>query len=198
MADIVTFYNSKGGQGKTTLATHYALYRGSHYYTNDYKSGTEDLFKEIITPAKFHVITPEDEDLEMEKKMVFDCGGFIDGKIPAILEASDLCVVPVFYQSQTDLRAFFITLEAVAKHNDRLLIVINNTLPREAGELQDGLRKVLKKKYPIKVVKRSAYMGYLANEGRTPFQLTEVGATKKALEAIKKQLKDLFDHIARY
>lgn len=198
MANIVTFYNSKGGQGKTTLATHYSIYSGSHYYTNDHKSGTEDLFKGVIKSTLFHVITPGAEELETQPKMVFDCGGFIDGKIPAILEASDLCVVPVFYQSQADLRAFFIILEAISKLNNRILIVINNTPARDTNELQEGITGVLKNKYPIKIIKHSAYMGYLANEGKTPFDLVEVGVAKKALSVIQEQLKDLFNYIKEY
>ena len=195
MADIVTVYNSKGGQGKTTLATHYALYVGAHYYTNDYKSGTEDLFKEVITPERFHVIRPDDKDVEKQDKMVFDLGGFIDGKVPAILEASDLCIIPIFYQSQADLRAFFITRDAIARLNKRLLIVINNTPPRETAELLEGLAVALGGEYPIMALKRSAYMSYLANQGKTPFDLVETGIVGRALEAIQEQLTELFNFI---
>ena len=195
MADIVTFYNSKGGQGKTTLATHYALFVGAHYYTNDYKSGTEDLFKEVITPERFHVISPDAVDIETVDNMVFDCGGFIDGKIPAILKASDLCIIPIFYQSQADLRAFFIIRDAIAKLNQRILIVINNTPSKQATELLEGLKDALGGEYPIMCVKHSAYMGYLANEGKTPFGLKEIGVAGVALTVVREQLTNLFNFI---
>ena len=198
MANIVTFYNSKGGQGKTTLATHYALFAGAHYYTNDYKSGTEELFKDVITPERFHIITPDALDIETMDNTVFDCGGFIDGKIPAILEASDLCVIPIFYQSQADLKAFFIIRDAIAKLNRRILVVINNTPLKETGELLEGIKEALAGEYPIMAVKHSTYMGYLANEGKTPFDLEESGVAGRALAVIREQLTDLFNFIKEY
>ena len=201
MADTVTFFNLKGGQGKTTLAAHYALHSGSHFYTNDHKSGTEDLYRNLFPSGRFHLIRERDKAIDTEDKMVFDCGGFIDRKVPALINASDLCVVPVACQSRADLRAFFITVEAVTAMNDRLLIVINNTQTKDVPEIRDGIRNVFRDKYPIKVVKRSSYMVYLANEGKTPFDLArtgETGVARQALSVIREQLMDLYEYIGRY
>jgi len=199
MADVVTFVSLKGGQGKTTLATHYALYSKSHFFTNDHKSGSEDLYQGLFPPGWFHVIRETDSSLEIEEKSVIDCGGYVDRKIPALIEASELCVIPLTYQSRADVRAFFVTLDAVKKMNDRLLVVLNNTRTKDIPVVDAGIRKVLKDQFPVKVVRQSSYMTYLANEGKNPFTLDETtGVARKALASVREQLSDLFTFIERY
>jgi len=203
MAQKVLFYNAKGGQGKTTLAVNYALYSDAHFYTNEYKVGTEDLYKDILTkegrePNRFNVITPNKSRLAVADRAVFDFGGSLDDKIPAVARACDLCIIPVHYQSRAELRPLFIMIKALSEFNQNLLIVINNTAAGYIPNLAEGLRR--ETIYPIMVVRHSAFMTYLANEGLTPFELDDQirGAPTKALETIKRQLRELFDFIKEY
>lgn len=203
MARKVLFYNAKGGQGKTTLSVHYALYSGSCFYTNEYKVGTEDLYKEILThkgrnPERFQIIARDEGRLTIEDKSVFDFGGSLDGKIPAVARACDLCVIPIHYQSKAELRPLFIMLSALSEFNRHILIVINNTESAFIPSLESGL--IRETSYPVKIVKHSAFMTYLANEGLTPFQLGDQikGAPRKALMILQNQLRALFDFIVEY
>ncbi|UQZ91405.1 hypothetical protein C4J81_19090 (plasmid) [Deltaproteobacteria bacterium Smac51] len=200
MAKKVLFYNAKGGQGKTTLAVNYTIFSHSAFYTNEYKVGTEDLYKDKITqgkhPERFNVITKDDQKLAIADKSVFDFGGSLDGRIPAVARASDLCVIPIHYQSKAELRPLFIMLSAIAEFNKNILIVINNTESVFTDSLLEGLAS--ETKYPIKVVRHSSFMTYLANDGLTPFELDIKGAPKKALTNIQNQLSDLFNFIQKY
>jgi MinD-like ATPase involved in chromosome partitioning or flagellar assembly len=200
MAEYVSFYTAKGGQGKTTLAVNYALRSDSHYYTNDYRSGTEDLFKSRFPEGKFHLITPESKKLTTDdkEKVVFDFGGYIDDKIPPIIKKCDLVIIPIMYQSKADLRAFFLVVNAIEKYTNHILVVINNTELKLLDELKEGLNHTLEGKYPIKIIKRSSYITYLANEGVNPFDITGMGATKKSLDSLQGQLIDLFTTIKEY
>ena len=198
MANTIVFYSPKGGQGKTTLAINYALWSGSDYYTNDFLSGTQDLFEEHFEKGRFHTICPEDTELKIKASSVFDFGGWIDGKIPAIVKNADLCVIPISYQSLADLRPLFIVVETISKLNANIAIVINNTKKDFLEELENGINQTFNNKYPIKIVKQSSYMTYLVNEGRTPFELEERGALKKALDSIQGQLSEFFNFIRKY
>lgn len=203
MAKIVIFYNAKGGQGKTTLSILYALHSRSHYYTNDYKSGTEALYKDVFLKNHFHIIKendlwfelPEDEDSD---KLVFDFGGFIDKKIPKIVNNADLCVIPTTYESKADLYSLTTVLSSLANYTDKFLIVLNKTKTKDAAAVENFLTEIYQDKYPIKIVRPSAYMTYLANEGKTPFELQGIGAARNALTIIQNQLTDLFSTIMEY
>lgn len=203
MAKKVLFYNAKGGQGKTTLSVHYALYSESCFYTNEHKIGTEDLYKDKLTlggtkPERFNVIASGDQRLTIADKSVFDFGGSLDGRVPAVARACDLCVIPIHYQSKAELRPLFIMLGAMSEFNKNILIVINNTETSFIESLQTGLSA--ESEYPVKVVRHSAFMTYLANEGKTPFEIDDQikGAPRKSLITIQDQLKDLFEYIREY
>lgn len=201
MAKKVLFYNAKGGQGKTTLAVNYALFSGSAFYTNEYKVGTEDLYKEKITqngqhPELFNVIARGDHKLSIADKAVFDFGGSLDGRVPSVARASDLSVIPIHYQSKAELRPLFIMLSVMAEFNENILIVINNTEHSFIESLRAGLAS--ETTFPIKVIRHSSFMTYLANDGLTPFELDVKGAPQKALRTIQDQLSELFTFIAEY
>jgi hypothetical protein len=199
MADIVAVLSLKGGQGKTTIAAHYALYSNSHYYTNDYNSGTEALYKDKFPGGHFHIIKPQDEGFDLvSNKMVFDFGGFSDDRLPDVVSGADLCVVPISCFSSADIKSLFVTVDAVERLNQKILIIINNTATKDIEALMDGIQGVYHGTYPVKVVKRSSYMTYLVTEGKTPFELSEIGATRKALASIQDQLRDLFSFIGGY
>jgi hypothetical protein len=197
MGNIITFYSTKGGQGKTTLALNYAIFSESVYYTNDYLSGTELLFKKLLQPNKFRVIDAETKEINCQEgeKIVFDFGGFIDYRIPPILKESDLCVIPFMYQSQSDVQSFYISLRETSKITNKILIVVNNTEKSFVRDLINGLENTIP--YKVKLVNRSSYMTYLANEGITPFQIKDVhGVPEKHLSVLKNQLFDLFNYIS--
>jgi cellulose biosynthesis protein BcsQ len=198
MAYHVSFFSSKGGQGKTTLAVNYALYTESIYYTNDFKSGTKNIYSELFPKNSFKLISEDITDIELEDKtnVVFDFGGYIDKMIPSILSASDLCVIPIMYQSNADLEAFSLIIDSISKINENIIIVINNTESHYIEQLYLGLSE----RYPfnIFIVKRSMYLTYLANEGKTPFNINATGITKHALNQLQEQLKLLFDSIRTF
>lgn len=199
MAAIIAVLSLKGGQGKTTIATHYALYSRSHYYTNDYNSGTETLYKGKFPDGHFHLIRPQDTGIDMvSHKLVFDFGGFSDNRMPDIIAGADLCVVPVSCFSTADIKSLFVTVDAVEKLNRQIVIVINNTATKDIDAIRAGIGDAYQDRYIIKVIRRSAYMTYLVTHGKTPFDLTEVGVTKKALTFIQDQLHDLFTFMEGY
>ncbi|MDR1083337.1 MAG: hypothetical protein LBP22_00385 [Deltaproteobacteria bacterium] len=198
MSEIVTFINSKGGQGKTTLAVNYALYNNCHYHTNDYLV-TSALFKAYFPDNFFHEITPNMVQMEMDGEVdaVIDFGGYIDNKMPDIIKASKLCVIPIYYLSQSDLLTLHMILEQIARINNNIAIVINNTSPSFIAPLSEALKRDYQ--YEIKIIKPSSYMTYLVNHGLTPFNIRDMkGAAKKPLEQLRAQLTELFSFINEY
>jgi MinD-like ATPase involved in chromosome partitioning or flagellar assembly len=199
MSHRVLFYSPKGGQGKTTLAANYALFTDADFYTNDYATGTKDWLAEKIGINKFHPIKNSDTELAVAKQAVFDFGGWLDGKLPAIIKTVGLCVIPVCYQSFADLRPLYITIENVSRLNDNMIVVINNTRKAYIETLYDEITRQTKGKYPIMIIKQSTFLTYLADEGKTPFEIDSlIGVAKDSLIVVQNQLHELYKYIMEH
>ena len=174
----VLVYSVKGGQGKTTVAIGYTKYKNAMYLTNDYESGTLDIYGDMFEKNQLQIIKSETKldftKLKSIKNLVFDFGGWVDEKIITIAKNVDAIVIPIFYQSIADLMPCIKTINSLLKYNKNILVLINNT---DTNDVK-GLKNQLEKSFPnnkILVVNKSKYINRLANEGKTIFDLSQEG-----------------------
>jgi hypothetical protein len=82
VANHISFVSTKGGQGKTTLATTCALANDGKYFTNDFLSGTKEIYESLFKDGMFNIIDNKilNINIEDEEVVVFDFGGFLDKK----------------------------------------------------------------------------------------------------------------------
>ncbi len=196
------FYINKGGQGKTTHAISYTKHRDALYITNDYDSGTLEIYSDMFAEDQLQKIKPENkidfDSLKHIDDIVFDFGGWVDNKIKTIAQNVDVIVVPLCYQSIADLIPCVKSVKSLSAYNENVIILINNT----ATELLDELEMNLKKKFPklkIFIIKHSKYITRLADEGKTLFDLfeTATGITKYKLKSsgLIQSITDLYKYM---
>lgn len=195
----VLFYSSKGGQGKTTHAISYAKHRGALYFTNDFESGTIEIYKDIFPDDQLHIIR-NDEDLELDDSfdMVFDFGGWVDERIETVAEICDVVVVPIFFQSMADLMPCIKTVNTLSQFNENTVILINNTEKKEIENIKNGLTKRFPDK-KIFVIKHSKFITRIANEGKTLERIAEENPLNKyMLKGLTAQLDEFYNYLNKY
>jgi cellulose biosynthesis protein BcsQ len=199
VAKIISVYTHKGGQGKTSIAVTYALFSGSHYFTNDWRGGAETLFKGLLGTDRFHVIQEDDDEVLAREYSVFDFGGYQDERVRTMLEGSDLTLVPLCCQSRLDLDAFYNSMHSVRQITPHVMAVVNNTSPQilKAGMVEQ-IWNEFDGQVPVKVIKKSAYMTYLVDEGKNPLKLVDCGAQGKNIKVFQKSLIDVFSDIQNF
>lgn len=191
----ILFYCRKGGQGKTTHAIGYAEHNNATYYTNDFDNGTPEIYGNLFEEGKLKELRP-DQDIEIDDtdNNVFDFGGFIDKRVIDVAKFVDFCVVPICYQSSADLTPGVQTIIELQKHNENIVILINNTEKDLAKELEEQLKENFD--YPIFVVSKSRIINRLADEGKTVFDLFSKGGLEKYMvRNLVPQLTSLYAYL---
>jgi hypothetical protein len=105
----------------------------------------------------------------------------------------------VCFQSYADLRPLYVTIKNIEELNSNILIVINNTRKSYIDSLYDDIVRHVAGKYQIMIIRQSSFMTYLADEGKTPFEIDSLlGVAKLSLETVQEQLASLFNFIRNY
>lgn len=192
----VLFYSIKGGQGKTTHAVGYAKHTGAKLYTNDHGNNTLEIYSDLLEPGQMTVIHPgESINVKEAKNAVFDFGGWVDDRVLETAQLVDVCVVPICYQSAADLLPGINTITAIAKHTSNIVILINNTDNDFIEDLKAELQKQFPS-FPVFVVNKSRYITRLADEGKTVFDLFELGGVHKhTLRTLLPQIKEFYSYL---
>ncbi|WP_181703891.1 hypothetical protein [Chthonobacter albigriseus] len=193
------FYSIKGGQGKTTHAVSYAKHARLRLVTNDHQNGTLEIYGGVFPPGHLTAVRPEDSfDPLRHPDTVFDFAGYLDGRVIAAARASDVCVVPVCFQSTADMVPAISTVRALLKLNPNVTVVINNT-ERDVIPL---VREILGEQFPdlpVFVVNKSRYVWRLADEGRTLLELVTLGGLyEHTLRKMIPQVEALYRHLDRF
>ncbi|MFK7779869.1 MAG: hypothetical protein QM490_01870 [Candidatus Gracilibacteria bacterium] len=126
----VTFYNKKGGTGKTSIAFNVAKDLDYFLLSND------DSVIEKIYPNKARIMDTL-EVIEGEN-IVYDLGGFITNEIIDVFKASDLIVVP----TTLDINSIQRTLNTVyelSEYCNNIIIVINRIQKKTAHKYEQSI-----------------------------------------------------------
>jgi hypothetical protein len=186
-----------GRMGKTTIA--YSIYKTSkdpfRYVTNDLENASIDLEENIDKDKLLHFPNGTNIDMDFSGNIVFDFGGKPDDRLMAIAEYVDVIIVPIYYQSDSELELTVKNLNTLIEVNDNIILVINNTDKEEAKRIKTALKfNIQFKKIKILQISHSKYIRRLANDNLTVFEVAEANKADNTRlnKVIIPQFKELF------
>jgi len=186
-----------GRMGKTTIA--YNIYKTSKepfkYVTNDLENASIDLEENIEKDLLFHFPNDTKIDMNFSGNIIFDFGGKPDDRLMAIAESVDVIIVPLSYQSDSELELTVKNLNTLIEVNNNIILIINNTDKADAKRIKTALKfNPQFKKIKVLEINHSKYIRRLANDNQTVFEVAEAnkGDATRLNKAIIPQFKELF------
>jgi hypothetical protein len=199
MKTILVNNGNLGRMGKTTLA--YTIYKQSKeqfkYVTNDLENASIDLTANVDKDYLFHF--PNGSDINMElndnDNVIFDFGGKPDQNLLGVAKFVDQIIVPIAYQSDSELTLTVRNLNTLIEINKNIILVINNTDKEDAERIKTALRfNPAFSSIEILTINHSKYIRRLANEDLTVFDVANAKRADRTRLAklIIPQFKQLF------
>lgn len=197
MSTILVNNGNLGRMGKTTIA--YSIYKMSkvpfRYVTNDLENASVDLEENIDKDNLLHFPNGTKIDMDFSGNIVFDFGGKPDDRLMIIAEFVDFIVVPIYYQSDSELELTVKNLNTLIEVNENIILVINNTDKEESKRIKTALKfNPQFKKIKILQINHSKYIRRLANDNQTVFEVAESNKADatRLNKVIIPQFKELF------
>ena len=201
---IVSFFNFKGGQGKTTLAVNYCRYISGCYITNEPSVSIRNVLSEAIPEEQFLIMGFNDDISTVFKtaiprsngRIIVDFGGYADARLETIIKHSDVVCIPCAYEGSLDLALLAETIETCKAWNQQnCIIVLNNIENDDLHEIRETVKLFYSKTYKIAEVRRSRFVRRLLKKGELFGEISERGALKKPLSIVLGQLTAFFETI---
>lgn len=126
------------------------------------------------------------------RDLVIDFGGFVESRVIEAAQMADAVVVPLAYQSTADLMPAVKTVTTLLPHCPRIAVLVNNTDPAHVADLMTVLHGRFPG-LPVMVINHSRYLGRLADDGLTVFDLADLGPLVRFhLRHVLPQVRDLY------
>jgi MinD superfamily P-loop ATPase len=142
----ILFFSLKGGTGKSTMALNTALTTGCGLITNDRYSPVE----KVLPADRAYKLEPNQELPVIPKgvDLVYDFGGYVDGRVVKAMEDADAVIVPT-PNAYAEIQVALETIKETREHNKRIIVVVNKA-GRGDQEIVEGIiRSKFKEPYPV-------------------------------------------------
>ena len=196
--NILINNGSLGRQGKTTLA--YTLYKHAEeafkFVTNDLHNASIDLEKHVEEGQLLHFPDGDEILIDDDNNHIFDFGGKPDDRLLGVADFVDMIIIPLAYQSVSELKLTIENINAFMEHNKNIVIIINNTDTADSKMVITALSAVYPD-IPILEISHSKFIRRLANENKTVFEVAEnkKGDAKQLNKKIIPQFNALFEQL---
>ena len=175
MHNVITFFNKKGGTGKTSLAFSIAKDLNYPLLSND------DSVIEEIYPNKAKIM----DTVELiEHDVVYDLGGYIDPGIIDIFKGSHAIVVPTTLDINSIKRTINTVME-VYRYCDNILIIVNRVKQSKLLKYKQSLQALEGLGKDIIHLRESEIITNSIHSGKTITELYgESGLTKSQYKGV--------------
>lgn len=186
--------NSKGGIGKTRISLNF-------YYTlKDYNIVTNDMDSPIhrILPKEDFLIldyTQDIPDLPKNANVIFDMGGFRDGRAIKIFKTADWIVVPtVFDDSDIDVTLRFI--KSHEKYNRNIVVIANRTNRGEFEAIREAIGYYFD--YPVFNLKKSRSIANIFSQKKSIEDMARDSILhKRPFKVVADQFTEIINYITK-
>lgn len=169
MAKAVTFFNKKGGTGKTSLAFSIAKDMNYALLSND------DSVIEEIYPHKAKIVKRIEP---IAYDTIYDLGGCVDSHIITLFKASDVIVVPTLLDINSIKRTINTVVE-VNRYCENIVVVINRVEASKLPKYKQSIEALKALGKPILSLRESEAMTNSIHQGKTISELYHAGGLSK-------------------
>ena len=185
-------YSFKGGIGKTSISTAIINSISSEMVliTNDQYSPLETYLKE----NRFIKLDRATLQLPKVKKgfdILFDMGGYGDGRILDIVKQVDKIVIP-FTRGVAEIKSAIATIQEIKKYNNNIILVLNKAKKGQYEEMKTLFHEKLNYNYPLLEISESTAMSRVFELGKSvKDRVAEGGLAGHNFRKISKQIDAL-------
>jgi MinD-like ATPase involved in chromosome partitioning or flagellar assembly len=188
----ITIWTKKGGCGKTNIAGEIALRLEYPAITNE----QESMLSLILPKDRLKMLSPDEDVPNFDCGMIFDFGGYIDGRIIEALKQSDFVLVPTLPEA-SEIQSCISTIQAIKKYNNNIVVIANKTEIKEDFETIESAIKQIGD-YPVFEIKKSRALPSLYTKKKSIKQLMEESPLLRySYKKISKQFDDLIEHLVK-
>lgn len=190
-------WSLKGGVGKSSICVNLAYTLGYGIVTNDVYSPIE----KVMSEGKYLKLLPEQEIpqqvLQNNKGILFDFGGYLDGRIRDAVKVSKYVMIPIIEADDFNIQGLISSIAELSAITNKIIIILNKMKKEQMALIKSELKKH-KYPYPVFEISASSALIRVVRQKESIRDMTKRGGLLAYMyQGVNEQFEQLINYITK-